>query len=59
MLLLEAEEHGRSSGYTSARHGPYRQGGTGGITGSGSLLLLLLLLLYLRGPGAAAPSLAG
>ena len=55
MLLLGAEEPGRSSGYTSARHGPYRHGGTGGITGSGSLLLFL----YPRGPGVAARSLAG
>jgi hypothetical protein len=60
VLLLGAEEHGRSSGYTSARHGPYRHGGTEGITGSGRLILLVLLLvLYLREPSAAAPRLAG
>lgn len=61
MLLLGAEEHGRSSGYTSARHGPYRHGGTEGITGSGSLLLVVLLFLwlYLREPSAAAPGWRG
>lgn len=61
VLLLGAEEHGRSSGYTSARHGPYRHGGTEGITGSGSLLLVVLLFLwlYLREPSAAAPGWRG